>query len=828
MDLISLLKHVIKTYISQGEKGKRYNASKLVIDLGLEDKETEYIENLLAFANWLGYLHYEGTFLPMGVELYLQSKKEIRHEESNSTDKLIHEEFQTTQKLRELRLIALECLSNIETKQEKDKFITDYFCCDDSAKIISLLINHLGEEHEALKAFRDEALAGAYDELSEEQKKVYDEEITKNVQIIAGPGSGKTHTLTLRVARLIHQVNIRPENILVLAYNRVVVVELKERLTKLFSSLGYANLIGRLKVFTFSGFCKYCLRDLLRDVPVGEWEEEFNRVYESQPGLVNIILGTVNYVFVDEFQDITETRLNLLTKIANPENSHITVIGDPNQSIYGFERVDEGGSRSPKLYYELFNKKYKPVELHLNQNYRSYPNILTLAERVIAKNDENFGITSLLPIRKTEAKNYCEEIDLEKVKVDWLDKLKLILEESHPENANEKFHQVAIMFRSNREIYRAYNKIQNANIPNIRLRIQGESEQFTRIREIAWLLDFFKQDLNRPISKEFISEYRQRKIEIISQFPNWDKYYLDFFECLLLEFNNQIEEDAAHNDLIEFVQEVSQKDDGQLSKIYYKHYREVNPNERKTEVVLTTMHKVKGLEFDAVMIPPSFADLEIPDYELTKLLEKEKTEAVIKRVKFDELMVKSKLEREYIEEERRLVFVALTRARYRLVFFVWKREQAMLSGNRFSFPSEMIHQLGIPIQSGFEKFFISWGARQFNFNNYFENIEKNVKHGNSVSIHRKTINNNGNTWVEWRLKTDSIWFGRLVQNPFAEDEQDSLNGFCISGIYRHTFQDTVEYDNRHPATKYASNWCQDAIDKGYIYLIEFSGYGTTN
>ena len=108
----------------------------------------------------------------MGVELYLQSKKEIRHEESNSIDKLVHEDFETTQKLRELRLIALECLAEFdkkyskeESKSKKDKFITIISVAMIQEQIISLLIHHLGENHEALKAFRDEALAIAYDEL---------------------------------------------------------------------------------------------------------------------------------------------------------------------------------------------------------------------------------------------------------------------------------------------------------------------------------------------------------------------------------------------------------------------------------------------------------------------------------------------------------------------------------------------------------------------------------------------------------------------------------------------------------------------------------------
>ncbi len=361
------------------------------------------------------------------------------------------------------------------------------------------------------------------------------------------------------------------------------------------------------------------------------------------------------------------------------------------------------------------------------------------------------------------------------------------------------------MFRSNLEIYRAYNKIQNRNFSNIRLRIQGENEQFTRIREIAWVIDFYNKDLNKPIANSLISDYKIKKAEVMQSFPNWDKYYLDFFECLLLEFKSQMEEDSTQNDLIEFVEEVSQKDDGQLSKIYYKHYREVNPNERKTEVVLTTMHKVKGLEFDVVIIPPSFTNLPMIENELYPLSD----------IQF----------KEEIEEERRLLFVTLTRARYRLVFFIWKREQAILSGKKFLFPPKTIQRLGIPIKTGFEKFFISWGAKQYNFKNHFNSIEKNIKQGDPVSIKKNTVIHNRKTWNEWTLKANSITFGRLVKSPICGNENELITGFSVSGIYRYTFQDTIEYDTKH-GTNYTDSWCQSARDKEYIYLIEFSGYGT--
>jgi superfamily I DNA/RNA helicase/superfamily II DNA or RNA helicase len=814
-DLISLLKYVSQTFISKGIK--RYNVSELTLQLKLEEKDTEYIENLLAFANWLGYLNYEGTFLPMGVEMYLQSQKEIRHEESNSTDKLIHEEFQTTQKLRELRLIALECLSNIENKQEKDKFITDYFACDDSSKIILLLIQHLGEEHEALKAFRDEALAGAYDELSEEQKKVYDEEITKNVQVIAGPGSGKTHTLTLRVARLIHQENIRPENILVLAYNRAVVVELKERLTKLFSSLGYANIIQRLKVFTFHGFCKFTLRDSISKLKFAEWIPKFIETTTKQPGVISNQLGVIKYVFVDEFQDITNERLELLKLIANPKNTFTTVIGDPNQSIYGYERVNENGSRSPKDNYDKFNAVYKPIELPLSQNYRSYPDILSAAEKFIKANKETFKLTSLKSKVTTTQSNYVEFKKCEELNSEWLDKLASLIDEVNPEMKN-KYRQVALMFRSNVEVFSAHCQIQEfiktqkIDAKKIRVRIQGEGEVFTRIREIAWILEAYKNAIDKIISHDFIAKYKNYQSKLRIQFPNWDTYYFELFEYLLLEFQKQKEENSTYKDLLEFIQEVAQKDDGQLSKIYYSHFNEENRNEEKIEIILTTMHKVKGLEFDAVIIPSSIANIELKKKDLTKLLSQGFTQ--------------QEALQEYVEEERRIYYVAYTRAKYRLIVYWGKREEALKNSTELLFDEK---QFGISIPSGFDKHYIGWGARETG-NNIFNFIHQDMKAGLSLGLIRpKTY---------WFLEVEGKRIGCLSKKISTSltnqmNGSNQLTGFVCSNIYKWTYEETVEYDNTHQDehgnnTTYANGWTDEAKKRGYIYLIEFSGYGTAN
>ncbi|MGX9080749.1 UvrD-helicase domain-containing protein, partial [Klebsiella pneumoniae] len=75
-------------------------------------------------------------------------------------------------------------------------------------------------------------------------------------------GAGKTFVLVGRIAHLIREQNIDPSQIIVLAFNRAVVFEIRRRIRELFKSLGYAAYAGRLRVSTFHALA---LRSLARE-----------------------------------------------------------------------------------------------------------------------------------------------------------------------------------------------------------------------------------------------------------------------------------------------------------------------------------------------------------------------------------------------------------------------------------------------------------------------------------------------------------------------------------------------------------------------------------
>lgn len=181
-----------------------------------------------------------------------------------------------------------------------------------------------------------------------------------------------------------------------LAYNRAVVIELRTRLTKLFASLGLSRSASQLHVYTFSSFAKrVCGDTALSECEMNEWEGVLLDTIKKKPNDVRAAMPDLQYVFIDEFQDITQTRLDAMFGLKKIYNGlTFFTIGDKNQSIYGFEKKE---SMDPNYYYKQLYETLHPQKKEMYINYRSYPKIPEEANRylpedsrppVICKNDK--------------------------------------------------------------------------------------------------------------------------------------------------------------------------------------------------------------------------------------------------------------------------------------------------------------------------------------------------------------------------------------------------------------------------------------------------------
>jgi ATP-dependent DNA helicase RecQ len=815
-DLYDIIKFIYAEKINSDNT--KFNIVDLLLKLKIENKGEEYFNQLIFIAKGLGFLNGNSSgLIPMGIELFINDKNILDDESLNQFEQSIKVEFEESNRMKLLRLLALECISDSELVRvnQYDTFIKSYFRCASETDFTKLFEEYFGENHESLEAFRSEALKKAIKSLNDDQKKVYNASIKENLQVIAGPGSGKTHTLILRVARLIQDENINPENILVLAYNRAVVVELKDRLNKLFRKLGYAKIIKRLNVFTFHGFCKYILDRELDGLNFDQWTTQFLRVTRESPGKISQKLGLIKYVFVDEFQDITKERLDLLEFIAKPTQTKICVIGDPNQSIYGFDRVKEGGEMSPLPYYDSFSKIYNPKELYLSQNRRSYQQVIDKADELLSLNTSRFNKMPKMKAFHGKGKEpVCEFYDLNHHKTDWKLKLKELTDYINEDGKH--FQNIALMFRSNIEVYRAFNEIKKLKLSNVRIRIQGASGSLSRTREFHYFLNQIKNKGGEKLSIDFFEKIKQMKQPLLIELPNWDEYLIDVFLCIAHEFKKEIDEDSTFEDLFDFILDISNKDDGQYGKIYSINIHHVNDSGNKIEIILTTMHKVKGIEYDAVLIPSSLSNFGLNhDGEIVPNLN------------------------ELYEEERRLYYVAYTRAKYKLVVIKWKKENSLYNTNpepiEIFKAEEVKEKLGILMEEGIDKFTLYWGASQFGRTSY-EIIRSRVRLGDEVALKKRLQKNpNGADFYVWEVFVNENIVAQLSSNVTNRlDGINSLNGFIVSSIYVHTYEETEKSDidwtaRGRPVNErgrpFSSKWIDESKSRGYIYVIDFSGYG---
>lgn len=545
--------------------------SDAIVELGFENKGFVYFESLLRYLKGMAYISTD-ALLPTGIEIYTTDNSEeviFENVESDSKDYQDKVAFDEAIDIKNLRLCVMDVLTTkIHSKQEFQELIGSYFSLKNSEDFRTLLSNYYEESDPIWDALRATAIKKAEEQLQDnpEQWAIYNENSNENVNVEAGPGSGKTHVLTLKCAKLIYHQHVNPKSILVLAYNRAVVVELKSRLAKLFASLGLSRSASQLHVYTFHSLAKrVCGDSALSRYEMNEWERVLLKMIKDKPNDVRAAMPDLQYVFIDEFQDITQTRLNAMFGLKNIY-SDLTffTIGDKDQSIYGFEKEE---SMDPNFYYDQLYKTLSPKKMTMSTNYRSYPKILKEASLYLPE-------TSHVPVsckKNKENEPQSEYVYIYHDSREWSDDFGGYVQWLKEQGVTD----LAVFFRTNNEVYHGYSLIKALNLPGIRIRIQGASVcELYRMREIYAVLKLLDNNRNKRLKLEGNqTEFALKKTisSWINKFPNWDSFYMDFAFVLILDyldFASTDEESHTYGDMADGIRETLKEDNPQLYKLY--------------------------------------------------------------------------------------------------------------------------------------------------------------------------------------------------------------------------------------------------------------------
>ncbi|MFD2416280.1 UvrD-helicase domain-containing protein [Amycolatopsis pigmentata] len=227
--------------------------------------------------------------------------------------------------------------------------------------------------------------------------------------IIAGPGTGKTRTLTHRIAHLVTERGVPPEQCLAITFTRRAAGEMEERLAALvpdhaakltvatFHSLGVrilreqharlglrpdfgiADQARSLALTAEFGEDEDAYRAALREANLVDFDELIElpvRLLESDDAVTTAYRERYRWIAVDEYQDVDERQYRLLRRLCPPDGN-LTAIGDPDQAIYFFRGADVG-------FFLRFREDFAGARtVALTRNYRSNPHILSGALQVI-------------------------------------------------------------------------------------------------------------------------------------------------------------------------------------------------------------------------------------------------------------------------------------------------------------------------------------------------------------------------------------------------------------------------------------------------------------
>jgi uncharacterized protein (TIGR00375 family) len=228
--------------------------------------------------------------------------------------------------------------------------------------------------------------------------------------IVAGPGTGKTRTLTHRIAYLCAELGVFPERCLAITFTRRAAEELRARLDSLlgpvaeditvgtFHSLGLsilrenAKTVGLPASFRIAddserqqareqaGTDDAAYAKLLRQQDLIDLDDLITMpvaLLNDEPALVERYRKRWRWIFVDEYQDVDDQQYELL-RLLSPADGNLCAIGDPDQSIYSFRGADVG-------YFLRFADDFTDARLvRLTRNYRSSAPILAAAVQAIA------------------------------------------------------------------------------------------------------------------------------------------------------------------------------------------------------------------------------------------------------------------------------------------------------------------------------------------------------------------------------------------------------------------------------------------------------------
>jgi len=499
-----------------------------------------------------------------------------------------------------------------------------------------------GREKTLQRATSEQSYQQIVDDLhNPAQEAIVSAKTSSNILVLAGPGSGKTRVVAHRIAFLLRVKRVRPGSILALCYNRSAVTSLRKQMKDLIG-----RDIQRVTTLTFHGLAlritgrsltEQTLAKAKTEIDFSELIRDAIKLLRGESDVLGFgdgkprdeLINRFSHILVDEYQDIDEEQYTLISLLAgrnlsaSEEKMTIMAVGDDDQNIYRFRGTNVEFIRK-------FHRDYK-ADIHcLTENYRSTAHIIATSNQLIRHNRDriktehpiriNSGRKTLAPggnLQQSdpEGKGRVAILTVADKNTQAISVLQEIKKLQQLEN-NFTYPDCAILSREWKDLDLLRTLFEQENIPVSINWGRYHFPAFTRIRENEKLLNYLQENITKEMQANTL-------LNLLPPNRDEDTIWQDNLRSIIKDWAEETADTAQPvPDILDYIYETlsDQRRSGNIGN----------------GVFLSTVHSVKGMEFNHIFILAE------------NWQQKQGAE---------------------LEEERRLFYVAMSRARESLHLF---------------------------------------------------------------------------------------------------------------------------------------------------------------
>lgn len=536
----------------------------------LDDLQLEDVEESLLYLSKIGALKLEGGFLVLYNAMNIRRLKDNKLRYKQEDYRMLNEFYR--QKIQQVHIVGEYANLMVRDYDAALQYVHDYFQMDYKAFVQKYFKGERVEQIE--RNITSKKYEQLFNQLSKKQMQIISDKESRVIVVAAGPGSGKTRVLVHKLASLLLLEDVKHEQLLMLTFSRAAATEFKQRLMGLIGNAAHFVEIKTFHSYAFDLLGRIGNLEDAKDVVgraarmISEGEVEPNRIGKT-------------VLVVDEAQDMSSEEFALVRVLMSVnEEMRVIAVGDDDQNIYEFR-----GSDSNYMRQLLADDKSTFVEM--TENYRSTQHVVAFANAFVKGIHNRMKQTPILSMSKDEGTvvvtHHASHIMFQRVVSDLL--------------RQRNSGTMSVLTHTNEEAVILVALLRKHGLRS-KLIQSMDGFRFWNMAEVRLFLKYIERDTHTPIVTDEVWNEAKRKTfqtyATSSSLP-YLKHCIELFE--------KINKAKYLTDFKELVFESTTEDFCDTSD---------------ADVVVSTIHKSKGCEFDDVYIlvsqPQHVTDSEMRRY----------------------------------------------------------------------------------------------------------------------------------------------------------------------------------------------------------------------